>query len=92
MKNALLYAGLLMAACSTAYAGSQGGQINAQLAILPACGVTPQAGQYQMKCNVASAPQPKITESRIQIAPAKFSTSAAKTAQGTETRLITVEW
>ncbi|QQG27547.1 hypothetical protein JFY74_15855 [Pectobacterium carotovorum] len=92
MKNALLYAGLLMAACSTAYAGNQGGQINAQLTILPACGVTPQSGQYQMNCNVASVPQPKITESRIQVDQTKFSTSAAKTAQGTEMRLITVEW
>ncbi|WP_234932224.1 hypothetical protein [Pectobacterium carotovorum] len=45
-----------------------------------------------MNCNIASVPQPKITESRIQVDQAKFSTSAAKTAQGTETRLITVEW
>ncbi|MGQ5290608.1 hypothetical protein ACULN0_14820 [Pectobacterium actinidiae] len=92
MKSALLCAGLLIAACGTAYAGSSGGQINAQLTMLPACGVTPQSGQYQMKCNVASVPQPKITESRIPVAQAKFSTSAAKIAQGTETRLITVEW
>ncbi|UUE46136.1 hypothetical protein [Pectobacterium aroidearum] len=92
MKNALLYAGLLMVACTTAYAGNQGGQINAQLTILPACGVTPQSGQYQMTCNVASAPQPKITESRIQIDQAKLSASAAKTTQSPETPLITVEW
>ncbi|RYC37004.1 hypothetical protein [Pectobacterium zantedeschiae] len=92
MKNALLCASLLMAACGTAYAGSSGGQINAQLTILPSCGVTPQSGQFQMNCNVASVPQPKITESRIQVDQAKFSTSATKTTQGTETRLITVEW
>ncbi|KFX03284.1 hypothetical protein KP22_16320 [Pectobacterium betavasculorum] len=92
MKSALLCASLLIAACGTAYAGSSGGQINAQLTILPSCGVTPQSGQHQMNCNVTSVPQPKITESRIQVNQAKFSSSATKTTQGMETRLITVEW
>ncbi|KHN50196.1 hypothetical protein [Pectobacterium fontis] len=92
MKSALLCASLLIAACATAHAGSSGGQINAQLTILPSCGITPQSGQYQLTCNVASAPQPKITESRIQVEQPKYAAAAAKTTQGTETRLITVEW
>ncbi|QTF07446.1 hypothetical protein HC231_05555 [Brenneria izadpanahii] len=90
MKYILLSAGLLLAVCGSAYAGNSSGQINARLTILPSCGVEPQQGQYQMKCNVASVLQPKITESRIPAEPA--SSATAKTESDVETRLITVEW
>ncbi|PWC09863.1 hypothetical protein B4923_18440 [Brenneria roseae subsp. americana] len=90
MKKALLYAGLLLAVCGPAYAGNNSGQINARLTILPSCGVELQDDQYQMQCNVASVPQPRITESRIPSE--RITTSAAVTANNVEIHLITVEW
>ncbi|WP_409311357.1 hypothetical protein [Pectobacterium sp. B1J-3] len=88
MRKTLLGAGLLLAACAPAYAGSGSGQINARLTILPACGIASHAGQYQMKCNVDSVAQPKITESYLPSEPI----AEGKTNVHTENRLITVEW
>ncbi|MEC5318956.1 hypothetical protein VSX61_08410 [Brenneria populi subsp. brevivirga] len=93
MKYFLLRAGLLLAACDPAYAGNSGGQIDARLVILPACGVESTHNRHQIKCNVGRMPQPKITESRIAI-PTERQTSAVAKAenQAEEARLITIEW
>lgn len=90
MKYILLSAGLLLAVCGSAYAGNSSGQINAKLTILPSCGIEPQHGQYQMKCNVASVLQPKITESPILTE--QITSSSATTESDMGARLITVEW